>query len=160
MDNQVEKNKSWIKSHPKSTVAGVVLFLAIILAASGDDTTTTPTAKTPVKEAASTEQPIVVTATKLLADYKANEVAADATYKTKLIEVKGTVSTIGKDILDAPYIALTNGEPYSIESVQCMFAKTDEPQLATVTKGQSITLQGRVSGKLGNVLVRECKIVK
>jgi len=52
------------------------------------------------------EQAIVVTATKLLQDYEANEVAADAQYKKKIVEVSGTISTIGKDILDTPYISL------------------------------------------------------
>ena len=105
------------------------------------------------------EEMVSVTATKMIADYKANEVSADAMYKGKMVEVKGLVSSIGKDILDTPYIALTNGDQYAFESVQCMFMKTQESELVNVKKGQSITLKGRVSGKLGNIIIRECNIV-
>ncbi|MES2223750.1 MAG: hypothetical protein V4469_02330 [Patescibacteria group bacterium] len=107
------------------------------------------------------EQPAIkVTATKLLADYKANEVSADAKYKNNIVEVSGLVDTIGKDIVDTPYISLTDGSQYSFENVQCMFSKADETQLATVSKGDRLTLKGELSGKLGNVLVNGCSIVK
>lgn len=44
--------------------------------------------------------------------------------------------------------------------VQCMFSKSDEVELAAVAKGQKITLRGEVSGKLGNIIVKSCEIVK
>ncbi len=158
-------DKGWIKRHPILT--GIIVFFVIGIignamsgqvvpppsvnnVVSGDDT----------KEAETPEEAIQVTATNIIAEYKANEVSADATYKGKLVEVKGTVSAIAKDIMDTPYIALTNEEPYGFESVQCMFSKSQEAELAGVSKDQSITLRGRVSGKLGNVIVRECSIVK
>ena len=103
---------------------------------------------------------IQVSASKLMEAYKANEVAADAVYKNNKVEVTGYVNTIGKDILDNPYIALSTGEQYAINTVQCMFSKADEASLAKVSKGQQITLSGTVSGKLGNVLVQGCQIVK
>lgn len=106
------------------------------------------------------EAAITVTATQLLNDYESNEVAADAKYKGKLVEVSGTIENIGKDILDNPYVALETNSGSSIFVVQCMFDKSDQSQLATLTKNSRITLQGRVSGKLGNVVVRECAIVR
>lgn len=105
------------------------------------------------------EETIPVTATKMLSDYKANEVSADAMYKGKLVEITGLVDNIGKDILDTPYISLTNGQQYSFEFIQCVFMKTQEADLINVKKGQSIKLTGRVSGKLGNIIVRECNII-
>ncbi len=113
--------------------------------------TTTPVVAQPV---------IQVTAVKLAEDYKANEVAADAKYKNKVVEVTGLVNTIGKDILDTPYIALSDGGQYSFTSVQCMFSEKDESLLSTVSKGDRVTLKGTVSGKLGNVNVSGCSIVK
>lgn len=136
----------------------LVLILLVLVGTtmSGSDTATIASSKeeasAPAKEA------IKVTATKLADDYKANEVAADAKYKGNLVEVSGIIGTIGKDIIDTPYVTLTIGQ-YDILSVQCMFGKNDQTALANLSKGQSITLQGEVSGKLGNVLVRGCKIV-
>lgn len=101
---------------------------------------------------------IKVTPSTLISEYEANGVAADAKYKDKLVEITGIVRSIDKDILDTPYIALETSEILS--GVQCMFEKGDEAKLANVKKGQSITLQGNLSGKLGNVIVRDCVIVE
>lgn len=106
------------------------------------------------------EQAIAVTASKLMADYEANEVAADAQYKNKLVTVSGSIFAIGKDVLNIPYVALNGNSPSIIFNVQCMFDKGDQAQLSTLAKDQKITLQGRVSGKLGNVLVKDCSIVR
>ena len=151
-------------SRSLKVVIVVVLFVIIgtnMAGSSAPKTAVTSTFNTVTNQAPETnEVAIKVTAPKIIADYKANEVSADASYKGKLIEVKGTVDTIAKDITDTPYITLSSGDPYGFERVQCMFTKDQESELSSVSKGQSITLQGRVSGKLGNVLVRECSIVK
>lgn len=110
------------------------------------------------------EQPVEavkVSAIQMSADYKENEVAADAKYKNKTVEISGSVDTIGKDILDTPYIAFQTANQYEIlDRVQCMFSRSDEVELAAVAKGQKITLRGEVSGKLGNIIVKSCEIVK
>jgi len=100
-----------------------------------------------------------VTAKQIVDDYKANEVSADAKYKGKEFEISGVVETIGKDIMDTPYIALESYEYAIVDKVQCMFNKGSEAELATVSKGQKITLKGEISGKLGNILVKRCEIV-
>lgn len=108
---------------------------------------------TPVEEA------IKVSAVSLSQQYDDNKVAADAKYEGKLVEVSGVIDNIGKDITDTPYVSL-KGRTNSLFGVQCMFPRADETQLADLSKGKSITLQGRVSGELiGNVVVRECKII-
>lgn len=101
---------------------------------------------------------IKVTALKLSADYKANEVAADQQYKNQLVEITGTIENIGKDILDTPYISLAGDD--IIFGIQCMFNKSDASKLVNLSKNQKITLTGKVSGKLGNVLVKDCQIVE
>lgn len=103
---------------------------------------------------------IIVTADKIMSDYTANEVSADAKYKNNTVQVSGIVDSIGKDIMDTPYISLHTGGEYSFSVVQCMFAKSDEPALSNVSKGQSITLIGQVTGKLGNVILNGCRITK
>lgn len=106
------------------------------------------------------KEAIKVTAMKLISDYEANEVNADAKYKGNIVEVSGIVGAIGKDILDTPYITLKNVNEFAITDVQCMFSKENEPELSQVSKNQQITLRGEVSGKLGNVIVNNCSIVK
>jgi hypothetical protein len=143
-------------------VVGVIVLLII---GSSGDSTKTPTSNTgesntaTQEETKTTETALEVTATKLIADYKANEISADSMYKDKLVKVTGVVGSIAKDILDNPYVTLTNETTYGIESVQCFFSKADEANLSSVAKDTRITLQGRVSGKsLTNVLVKECEI--
>lgn len=110
---------------------------------------------------ATPEVALTVTASKLTADYKDNEVAADAKYKDKLLEISGTVDTIGKDVLDTPYISFQTDNQYEIiNRIQCMFGKNDIAALSSVTKGQKITLRGTGGGKLGNIVVNGCTIVK
>ncbi len=148
--------------YKKKWVWAVAVVLLIIIGSSGEPSaptnnsteTTSGTEQAEVPEVA-----IEVTATKLIADYKANEISADGMYKDKLVKVTGVVGSIAKDILDNPYVTLTNETAYGIESVQCFFSKADEANLSSVAKDTRITLQGRVSGKsLTNVLVKECEI--
>jgi len=139
-----------------------VIVFFIIMGSIGGNSNTSPTANTPVAPVVQVPvQPtIVVTADKLMSDYTANEVAADAKYKNNTVQVSGIVDSIGKDILDTPYISLKTGGQYSFTVVQCMFAKSDESALATVSKGQSMTLIGQVTGKLSNVILNGCRIAK
>ncbi|MFA5000753.1 MAG: hypothetical protein WC531_00790 [Candidatus Paceibacterota bacterium] len=103
---------------------------------------------------------IKITATALAEAYKSNEVAADAKYKNKLVEVSGFVDSIGKDILDSPYITLSTGQ-YSVTFIQCFFSKADEPVLAKFSKGQSLRLEGEVSGlTLISVVLKGCRAVE
>lgn len=109
--------------------------------------------------AASTPAPMAVTAPNLFADYEANEVSADEKYKGKTLDVQGRVETIGKDIVDSMYVTLDINKPMSIGNVQCMFDGGHKAELTQLKKGQKVTLRGEVSGKMGNVLMRNCAIV-
>ena len=100
---------------------------------------------------------IQVNARELYAEYEENEIQADSKYKGQLIRVLGTIENIGKDILDNPYIALKTDN--IIGSVQCMLADGEEWRAAQLKKENSITLEGKLSWKLGNILIRNCKII-
>ena len=101
---------------------------------------------------------IHVSASVLISEYEANEVAADQTYKGRTLSVTGKVDHIGKDILDTMYVTLESGQEFGISSVQCMFDDQHEGQLARLSKGQTVTVTGRCDGKLGNVLLRGCSL--
>jgi len=135
-----------------------IIVVMVIASAGGENQSGSNSGSTSQTDTAKQqEQAIPVTATKLYADYQANEIAADNTYKGKLIEVSGTVDNIGKDILDSPYVSLKTSDLFG---VQCMLDDSAIAEASALAKGTKVTLRGRVSGKLGSVLVRECVLVK
>jgi hypothetical protein len=160
----METNTPVVKKpfYKKKWVWAVAVVLLIIIGSSGEPSAPTNNSTDTIINTEQAEVPEValeVTATKLIADYKANEISADGMYKDKQVKVTGAVGSIAKDILDNPYVTLTDETQYGIESVQCYFSKADRANLANVAKDTRITLQGRVSGKsLTNVLIKECEI--
>ena len=94
----------------------------------------------------------------ILSAYEQNEVAADNQYKGKIIEVKGTVTDIKKDLLDNLYITL--GRPYSDEfrEFQAFFDDSMNDRLGQLRKGESLTVICRVKGLMMNVIAEDCKI--
>jgi len=141
----------------------IVVFVLYLIGSSASDTsqmsqTPTDTVNTPTKP--QQREAIKVTAQQLVQEYEDNEVSADAKYEGNLVQVSGIVDSIGKDILDSPYITL-KGKQYSINRVQCMFSKRDAAILATVSKDESITLEGTLTGyTILNPLIEDCHIVR
>jgi hypothetical protein len=101
---------------------------------------------------------ISVTAPQLVADYKANEVAADEKYKNRLLAVTGKIDRIGKDIMDDMYVTLESGERYGIISVQSFFDVSHKDRLTQLRKGQQVTITGTCDGKFGNVLIKDAEL--
>lgn len=100
---------------------------------------------------------IAITAGDLFAAYNENEVAANSKYKDKKLQITGTISNIGIDILDRVYITLDASE--TLYSVQCYFANSDEDaKVAELKKGDTITLIGVCEGISLNVTVKQCEI--
>jgi len=102
---------------------------------------------------------IEVTAWDLYAAYQENEIAADAQYDGKVLKVTGVVDDIGKDIMDTPYIVLTDGRLFALGGVQCFFNEQHEPELALLKKGEIVTVMGECTGYLFNVSVEDCILV-
>ena len=97
----------------------------------------------------------VLSANKLFKEYDTNSVAADAKYEDKIVVVSGTIQSIGKDIMDTAYLVI--GGTGFLDGVQCMLPTGQEGLVARVSKGQYITLKGKVSGQImGNVIVNNC----
>jgi hypothetical protein len=97
-----------------------------------------------------------VSAPELMSSYTQNEVAADEQYKGRVLIVTGVVTKIGKDILGSPYITLETGQ--RISSVQCIFPTSSSHRLASTKLGSSVVIRGKCSGKLMNVLLRDCEL--
>ncbi len=128
----------------------LVVLMGWVLACSSSERDAAETAKTPPAA--------VVMADELFNAYKANEVAADQRFKGKVISVTGNVQSIGKDILDNPYLTIGAGTMSEFESVQASFPKESGSALAAISKGQKVTVICKANGKLMNVLLGECSI--
>jgi hypothetical protein len=99
-----------------------------------------------------------VTARDLYAAYEANEVSADAQYKGKRFTIDGVIDTIGKDVLQTPYVALKT--PNSIGRVQLMFSTADEGALSGLSRDGYFKADCTIDGKLMNVIARDCKVAR
>lgn len=104
------------------------------------------------------EKPIPVAIKEILSAYEANEVAADTRYKGKLIEVTGRVGEIKKNIVDDLYVTLGTGNHYESKEIQAFFEDDMNDKLASLKKGDQLTVICRVDGLMWNVHVSECKI--
>jgi hypothetical protein len=118
-------------------------------------TSTQPDAVAAANNAPS-EPPIKISASDLYASYHANEVAADGKYKGRILEVRGIVTTIGKDVLDNPYVSLA-GSDNEFESVNAYFGKDKADELAKLSKGESISVTCRGNGMSIGSPVLDCK---
>ena len=140
-------------------VLGGFAFVMHLFQRATSSSSTTPSSYTSSSTTTSSSSdtyssPISVSADQLYREYSDNEIAADTTYKNKSVVVSGTVKSLGKDILGSPYVVLDAG---FLLGVQCVFSRSDT-SLARVSKGDSISVRGRVSGKMGNVVVRDCAL--
>lgn len=120
-----------------------------------EEIVSTPTT-TPVSE-----YDIEITGIDLINAYKENEIKADNTYKGKKVKITGEIESIGIDILDNAYITISDGETYSVNSVQCYFTNSAEKnKVAEMQEGNKITLIGTVGDfSVFNLSVNNCKIV-
>jgi hypothetical protein len=130
--------------------ASTAILLSFVLLAIGS----TDTEESVEEDVSSETVAATVTASKLFEDYDANEVSAEEKYKDKVLVVSVTIEDIGKDIADTMYITLKADDV--IGSVQCMFSEEHKSQLADAAKGQQVTVKGKCSGRLGNVLLNGC----
>ena len=158
--------RNWFVRHKIITVILIIILLGIIGSAMGGDSTNNVSQKNNVIQNEKTDSQgvsqeiefIEITAMKLSQEYDDNKVAADAKYEDKFLKVSGVIDDIGKDILDNPYVTLEGPESMFF-GVQCMFPKNDESKLIDLSKGQNVTLTGKLSGELiGNVILRGCSI--
>jgi hypothetical protein len=95
----------------------------------------------------------------LLGEYTDNELRADASFKGHIVQTTGFVSDVKKDVLGDAYVTLGAGAPLEVVMVQCVLNKAQVKKAASLSQGSRVTVRGRVSGLLMNVLVRDCELV-
>lgn len=122
--------------------AGVVILLAIIgsMSKSGPqtapDTATASTDNTPAPQEVAT---IKVSSQALAAAYSANEVSAQKQYGDQTLDVTGIVEGVVLDITNSPVVHLNGANPFL--AVQASFDKSAGDQLASISKGQVLTVR-------------------
>lgn len=165
--------RSFFRKHKIITgILVLVLIGAIGSALGGDDDTTEPAKQAavsinqpakevaPVEEVAQIEEVITISAEDLAKEYEENEVRADKNYKGKVLEISGTVKSIGVSFSQT-YIVLSSGKDFSITDIQCFFKdKAEIDMVADLDEGDVVTLTGKVSGKSLNVSVENCTFNK
>lgn len=120
-------------------------------------------------EKARPHEPVArVTATALVQEYDRDEVAATARYDNQWIDVSGTITRIGVDVVNTPYVRL-DGE-IGAAAVEARFRRFDgrRPRgrayrdialLRRFSTGQFVTLNCRVrTYGLRDVLVDNCAV--
>lgn len=94
----------------------------------------------------------------LLKAYDQNEIKADNDFTDKTFHVEGIVEDIGRDIMGGVYITLNTGD--ELRQIQCFIIDKYSQDVANIVKGQSITIIGKCSGLMMNVLMNNCRIVE
>lgn len=104
------------------------------------------------------QQPaIAVTAVELSAAYDANEVAAQEQFGNRIIEVSGKVDSITLDLTDDPVVNLS--VPGTLIGVKVNFAADQNQQVATLSKGQQLTVTcSSVREFGGSPILDDCRI--
>jgi RecG-like helicase len=100
-----------------------------------------------------------LTAAALLADYNKDETAANKKYLDKVIDVKGKVTDIKLEpATGQATVILDSGDPMA--AVTCSFYNEEIESVKKITQGSEIVIKGKCTGKLMDVVLNKCSIVK
>ncbi len=94
---------------------------------------------------------------KLLAEYRDNEVRADTQFKGKDVKLVGVVREIKKDVTGSIYVTLGAGAEADAHDLHCLVDDEQAKTVAALSRGTSVTVRGRVTGLvLASVVVTGC----
>jgi tRNA_anti-like len=122
---------------------------------------TTASSEVAGNTAAPGEEPRAIhstTAAQLYHSYEANEVATDRQIGNAIIEIRGTVKAIDKDMFGDPSIELDVGDDF--DSVALTMDKSELSAAASLSKGQPITARCDKMRRIINHPIGEnCKVI-
>jgi hypothetical protein len=150
----IYESQSTIKATANTSASGDATVAQTAATSAADTAATAPTARAPEPVPAAVPPVVEISATALYEEYKANEVLADTKYKGRWLYVSGVVNEIGKDFTDDPYINLFGENEYAV--VRANFAKSAVQKLATLHKGDQISLMCQGKGRLIGDAVLDC----
>lgn len=140
-----------MKQNTIQAAAALVILVIIAIACAKIDQPTEP------EKSATDEPPIPVTAKILTTEYDENELAADGKYKGKRLAVAGKITNIA-ETFGSLTVSLEGHD--RLQTVMCSFEEAEKASLASLKKGQNVTLIGVGDGSTGGLYVglTECKI--
>jgi DNA-directed RNA polymerase subunit RPC12/RpoP len=105
---------------------------------------------------------VVVSAADLGQEFRTNPRAAGKKYEDKYLEITGVVERVGKDAEDTPFVILHGGVGKEDLRVECFFdgGDEDDPRVAKLRQGQTITLRGEFGGGVASVRLHDCVLVR
>jgi hypothetical protein len=90
--------------------------------------------------------------TELKTAYRENEIKADSVFRGKRVVVGGSIKDISRDILDRPFLVISD--------VTLYFSKSEETQIAELKKGQFVTVEGICDGMdFGILSLSKCSLL-
>ena len=101
-----------------------------------------------------------ITADDLIQAFMVDNELADAKYNGEILEVTGTVKSIGKNYVGTLFVKLSGG---GIEAwrVQCMFDQKYEAELDQLNEEQTIVIQGECDGFfMTDVKMKDCVVIE
>jgi tRNA_anti-like len=112
----------------------------------------------PVAKTTELKADFTLSSTELYNAFDADEEAANKKFNDKVIVVSGKVSEV--DLSDAQKIAvmLDTGSPMGY--INCSFYNEEIARVRNVVKGSAVTIKGKCTGKLADVILNTCSLVK
>ena len=92
--------------------------------------------------------------------YTKDTAAADRANEGRHFKLSGIVESVGRDLLDNPYIKLRAADEKAVLRVRCTGSgKEYEARVAELSEGQTISVHGTYDGFLVNILLKDCTIL-
>lgn len=138
-------------------IIGVIIIGLIVLAViggSGTKKSSQPTTTT--TDSKVTQTPETISVRDLADDFDANQVAAEAKWKDKLVEFSAEISNITDTGISFSRIAT---KQFSTTQISCRIQ--DKQQLLPLKNGQTVTVRGVVGTQtIGVIDLSKCEVVK
>lgn len=110
-------------------------------------------------------RPIATTIERIGADYKANEVRADATWKGKRIVVTVSPVAVVKDKSGTPIVIVSSKFRTGVNADMAFGLSEDDPEVTSIEPGKPVRIEGTIKGisTFGNesfILVEKAKVAR
>ena len=99
-----------------------------------------------------------ISVTQLISEYATNETEANTKYLDKVISVSGKVKEVTTEATGAITIFLDSGDP--LAAVTCSFYDDEAASVKGLKPGEEVSIKGKCTGKLMDVVLNKCSIEK
>ena len=103
-----------------------------------------------------------MTVADLLSTFEKEGEAANARFANQILKVTGAIEKINvKKALDIYSITLNSPrKSILLQGVRCVFDRSQASELSQLAAGQTVTVQGRFTGSMIDVSLRDCMLIK